>query len=135
MLSAPELENRNENEIAVWVHPNEEKHGWLEGTYPFMKIREGDHFKAWVGCLKGNKKCSLRFYLDYQDSYGKVYRIGEWVETYDGEVTSIDLDLSELSDQSVRLILGVEALTKNVDDAQGFWFVPRLSQDKESSSE
>ena len=24
---------------------------------------------------------------------------------------------------------GVEAITKNVDDAQGFWFVPHISRD------
>lgn len=128
LLDEPKLENRNENELAIWVHPNEERYGWLEGTYPYLEIDEGDHFKAWVGCLESFNKCSLKFYLDYEDENGKVRRLDEWVEEYDGEVTIIDLDLSELAGDTVRLILGVEALTKNVDDAQGFWFVPHISQ-------
>jgi hypothetical protein len=128
MLKNPKLENRNENEPAIWVHPNEEKHGWLEGIYPSIKIKDGDHFKAWVGCIQGFDKCSLMFYLDYQDDNGKVHRLGEWNEVYDGMVTTVDIDLSELAGNKVRFVLGVEAITKNVEDAQGFWFVPRVTQ-------
>jgi len=127
LLHNPKLENRNENEVAIWVHPNEEKLGWLEGTYPFMQIEKGDHFKAWVGCLKGYDKCSLKFYLDYEGKNGKVHRLGEWIEEYDGDVTMIDLDLSGLAGETIRPILGVEALTKNVNDAHGFWFVPNIT--------
>ncbi|MBG7609627.1 MAG: hypothetical protein IZT55_02050 [Anaerolineae bacterium] len=127
LLDAPKLENRNENELAIWAHPNEEKLGWIEGTYPFIEIHDGDHFGAWVGCLKGYDKCSLKFYLDYEAENGKVRRLAEWIEEYDGSVTVIDLDLSGLADETIRPILGVEALTKNVSDAQGFWFVPVIS--------
>ena len=126
VLKSPKLENRNENEPAIWVHPNEEKYGWIEGTYPSIKIEEGDHFKAWIGCLKDYHRCSLKFYLDYEDKNGKVHRIEEWTEQYDGQVTKIDLDLSALAGDKVRFILGVEALTKNVEDTQGFWFVPHI---------
>jgi hypothetical protein len=128
VLRKPKLENRNENELAIWVHPNEEKLGWLEGTYPFIKIEDGDHFKTWVGCIRDYNKCSLKFYLDYKDENGRVHRLEEWIEEYDGEVTIIDLDLSELAGEKVRFILGVEGLTKNVDDAQGFWFTPHISR-------
>jgi len=126
VLNSPKLENRNENEPAIWVHPNEEKYGWIEGTYPSIKIEEGDHFKAWAGCLKDYDRCSLKFYLDYEDKNGKVHHLEEWIEEYDGQVTMIDLDLSALAGEKVRFVLGVEALTKNVDDAQGFWFVPHI---------
>jgi len=121
------LENRGEDEPAIWVHPNEEKHGWIEGTYPFIKIHDGDRFIAWVGCIEGYQKCALKFYLDYEDENGKVHRLEEWIEEYDGQVTVVDLDLSELAGETVRFILGAEALTRNADDAQGFWFVPHIS--------
>jgi hypothetical protein len=128
LLEDPDLENRHDNELALWVHPNEKRYGWIEGTYPFFEIENGDHFKAWVGCLEGYNKCSLKFYLDYEDEDGRVHRLGEWIEEYDGEITIIDIDLSDLAGQSVRFILGVETLTKNVDSAQGFWFVPRIER-------
>jgi hypothetical protein len=126
LVKNPTLENRKENELALWVHPNEEKGGWIEGTYPFVEIEEGDHFKAWVGCMDGYNKCSLRFYLDYLDEDGKIHHLGEWLEVYDRLVTEINIDLSDLDGESVRFILGAEANTKNADVAQGFWFVPRI---------
>jgi hypothetical protein len=126
LLDKPAMENRRDNELALWVHPNEERYGWIEGTYPDFEVESGDHFLAWVGCLDGYPKCSLKFYLDYENEDGKVRRLGEWVEEYDGKVTEIDLDLSALAGESVRFILGTEALTHNTDAAQGFWFVPRI---------
>ena len=108
------------------VHPNEARYGWIEGTFPSYRIRDGDHFLAWVGCIGGYNRCSLVFYLDYMDSFGKVDRLGEWHESYDGDVTKIYLDLSDLAGERVQFILGVEANTRNVEDAQGFWFVPRI---------
>ena len=58
-----------------------------------------------------------------------MHRLEEWAEEYDDQVTMIDLDLSALAGEKVRFILGVETLTKNVDDAQGFWFVPHIIQE------
>jgi hypothetical protein len=126
LLFNPDLENRVENEPTLWVHPNEARYGWIEGTFPSYRIRDGDHFLAWVGCIGGYNRCSLVFYLDYMDSFGKVDRLGEWHESYDGDVTKIYLDLSDLAGERVQFILGVEANTRNVEDAQGFWFVPRI---------
>ena len=126
LLANADLELRRENQPTLWVHPNEARYGWIEGTYPSFKVESGDHFMAWVGCMKGYDLCSLDFYLAYLDENGKIHQLGEWAETYDREVTKIDIDLSELAGQKIRFILGVEVNTKNVDDAQGFWFVPRI---------
>jgi hypothetical protein len=126
LLVDPDLELRREDQPTLWVHPNGERYGWIEGTYPTYKVESGDHFKAWIGCMKGYHRCSLDFYLAYMDTAGKVHQLGEWTELYDTEVTKIDIDLSDLDGQKVRFILGVEANTRNVEDAQGFWFVPRI---------
>jgi hypothetical protein len=128
LLAQPELENRSENEFALWVHPNEVRYGWIEGTYPLFEVEQGDTFKAWVGCLKGETRCNLTFYIGYETEDGKVYMLKQWVEIYDGDVTEISLDLSDLAGEEVRFILGVEANTKNIDDAHGFWFVPRIER-------
>jgi len=52
--------------------------------------------------------------------------LGEWSETYDGEVAKIEFDLSDLAGKNDCFILGMEANTKNAEDVQGFWFVPRI---------
>jgi hypothetical protein len=126
LLSNAELEYRRENEPTLWVHPNEARYGWIEGIYPSYKVQTGDRFMAWVGCLGGYERCNLTFYLDYENRDGSIYRLGEWVETYDSSITQIDMDLSALEGDRIRFILGVEGNTKNVEDAQGFWFVPRI---------
>jgi len=128
LLADPNLETRRENELTLWVHPNEEKNGWIRGVYPAFTVQSGDQFRAWVGCMADSAKCSLQFYLDYQDTEGDVYNLASWIETYDGKITEINLDLSSLSGQKVRFILRTEALTNNVSVAQGFWFVPRIQR-------
>jgi hypothetical protein len=128
LLDQPALENRNENEFTLWVHPNEERYGWIEGTYPLFEVEQGDTFKAWVGCLAGENRCDLTFYLGYETQDGQEYMLEEWVEDYDGKVTDISLDLSDLAGEAVRFILGTEANTLNVGDAHGFWFVPRIER-------
>lgn len=126
LVADPNLENRHENELALWVHPNEERYGWIKGTYPSYTIKDGDRFRAWVSCLGDMNLCSIQFSLNYKDSSGDIHTLGNWIETYDGKITEIDLDLSALAGKSVQFILRTEALTKNVSAAQGYWFVPRV---------
>lgn len=127
-LVAPNLENRHENEPTLWVHPNQSQNGWLEGSFPPVTIESGDHFKAWVGCLKGNDACDLTFYLAYMDENNHVYTLQRWHEVYDNKVTVINMDLSNLAGQTVKFILGVQANNTNFSNEQGFWFVPRIEQ-------
>lgn len=128
LVANPDLENRTEDELALWVHPYEERYGWIQGTYPKFKVKTGDHFLVWVGCMADSEKCSIQFYLKYKDEDGDVHNLGSWYEAYDGVITKIDLDLSELDGQTVRFILRTEVLTQNVTAAQGFWFVPRIER-------
>jgi hypothetical protein len=126
LLANPQLESRNEDQLTLWVHPNEERYGWIRGTYPTFKVKGGDRFRAWVGCMADSEKCSLEFFLDYQDDDDDIFNLESWVETFDGKITKIDLDLSTLAGKSVKFILRTKALTKNVSAAQGFWFVPHI---------
>ncbi|MBN1666667.1 MAG: hypothetical protein JW862_06250 [Anaerolineales bacterium] len=128
ILTDPHLENRLENELTLWLHPNERRNGWVEGVYPVYSVRPGEHFAAWVGCLEGYPACDVTFYLGYQAGDGRIYILQEWREVYDGQVTVIDYDLSALAGQSVQFILGMRANSDAVDAAQGFWFVPRLER-------
>ncbi|MBN1667578.1 MAG: hypothetical protein JW862_10835 [Anaerolineales bacterium] len=123
------LENRLENELTLWVRPNEAPAGYIEGLYPARTIQDGDRFKAWVGCMEGAEECSLTFSLQYLAEDGSLHTLGEWVELYDGQVHNISLDLSEFAGQRIRLILRTEINNTSYDAAQGFWFVPRIEHD------
>ena len=126
LFDSPTLENRNENEPALWVRPNHSKEGWISGKYPPITIKDGDHFKAWVGCLAESKGCDVTFKISYVTDDGQKNSLGQWHEVYDGEVTIVDLDLSFLSKNTVAFTLSVEINNKNFDMANAFWFVPRI---------
>ncbi len=140
-VANPRLENRQENEPALWLHPNESSDGWISGTYPEIKIKEGDRFRTWVGCMAGYDKCNLTFRLDYRIDGGAVQTLGIWHEVYDGQVSVVDinltgsddqnallLDLSSLAGMNVQFIFRV-SVESNARHAQAFWFAPRIEND------
>ena len=128
MLDNPRLENRQENELSLWTHPNNALNGWISGVYPEFTVKENQRFVAWVGCLVESKGCNLLFRLDYLNQNGVVKNLASWREVYDGEITKIDLGLSELTGKTVRFILTVETRGEVPLSANAFWFVPGIVQ-------
>ena len=126
VLGAPNLEERLENEPAIWVHPDHVADGRIRGKYPAYTVKNGDHFKAWIGCLKGMDGCSVRFELRYKEGDAPAVQLGSWTEKYDGSSQVIDIDLSSLADKSVTFILTVYIENTNYDKANAYWFVPRI---------
>lgn len=127
LLDNPRLENRNEDELALWTHPNFDSRGWIAGTFPEFTIQPDQHFKAWVGCLSESKGCNVDLRLDFYNLKNGITRnLGSWHEVYDGEVTNIDLDLSPHAGKRVRFILTVEISGGEAAQANAFWFVPGI---------
>lgn len=127
LLDSPQLENRQEDEITLWTHPNNSNRGWISGMYPEFIIQPNQHFSAWVGCLVESKGCNVIFRLDYKNlTNGNIRNLGAWNEIYDGEVTKIDLDLSQHAGKHVRFILTVEVNGGDPTRANAFWFVPGI---------
>ncbi|MBW8011597.1 MAG: hypothetical protein FVQ83_10215 [Chloroflexi bacterium] len=124
----PDLENRHENEPTIIAHPDNEILGWIMGKYPAFDVEDGDHFEAWIGCLDDSHNCDVLFKLEYQIDGGSIITLAEWSETYDGEITIVDLDLSSLAGESVQFILSVVTVDGNPRNANAFWFVPRISR-------
>jgi hypothetical protein len=128
LLDNPRLENRTEDELTLWVHPNNVTQGWISGIYPEIVVGENQRFAAWVGCLADSKGCNVTFRLDYLDQNGVVKNLGSWREVFDGNVTKIDLDLFGITGKQVQFILTVEARGDNPERANAFWFVPAILQ-------
>lgn len=124
-LTDPDLENRPENEVALWTNPEMTADGYISGEYPAFKVQNGDHFLADVGCLADNPRCDVSFLVSYRIGSGRMQGLGEWREVYDGKITRIDIDLSSLAGQSVKFILTVETNGSYRDDA-AFWLVPQI---------
>jgi hypothetical protein len=129
ILDNPVLENRSDDEPALWTNPDFSGGGWISGKYPPVTIKSGDRFKSWVGCLANSKGCHVVFRLDYRIGDGPAVNLGEWHEIYDGQASHIDLDLSYLAGQKVQFILNVVAIGEP-ENARAFWFSPAIKSAK-----
>lgn len=125
-ISKPVLENGVEdNEDALLVYPYAQEMGSTRGTYPEIKIREGDHFQAVIGCQYGAKDCKVQFKLQYRIGNGDIVTYATWEEVYDGKYQKVDVDLSPLAGKKVQLILTVKA-KGSVTGNYALWLHPRL---------
>ena len=124
-LAHPDLENRHEDEPTLWTQPPLKDNSWINGNYPAFTILKGDHFKAWVGCLYGYNKCDVTFQLNYVIGSNPKQTLQQWHEVYDGNITSVDLDLSSLAGKSVKFVLTVLSNGSATEDA-AFWLNPQI---------
>lgn len=128
LLDKPTLESgRTEDELTLWTRPEVTNNGWIQGTFPAYKVRDGQHFLADIGCLADSKGCDVTFTLDYLIDNGGVRNLGVWHETYDGHITRIDVDLSSLAGRKVQFVMTVTA-NSHPSKANAFWLVPSLRQ-------
>ena len=121
----PKLEGGyQEDEMAIIVAPNSGDGGYVRGLFPSLKIRDGDHFRTTVGCLDGAKDCDVTFRVGYVlEGETTNKNLGSWEEEYDGDWTTIDIDLSDLAGKRIQLYLRVNNNGSSKDD-RVFWLVP-----------
>jgi hypothetical protein len=128
VLQNPELENRDEDEPAIWMRPNHDNNGYIRGEFPKIEIKDDDRFVATIGCLNNNDGCRVQFTLSYIKG-GNEVTLGSWDEKYEGGVTHIDINLSSLKGSEVRFVFTVEPNNNNFTKANAFWFVPQIIND------
>jgi hypothetical protein len=124
--NTPTLENgRTENEAALVVQPRAVADGLVRGRFPEVTVREGDHFRAIIGCMDGQTDCNVRFQLRYRLPGQDVVTLQEWNEKFDGKVTVVDVDLTSLAGNKVSFVLTVRAKSDPNGD-RAFWLSPRI---------
>ncbi len=99
--------------------------GAITGRFPAITVQRGDHFRATLGCLYGQSRCSVTYQLNYSVAGGDPVNLGEWTQAYDGSIQGIDVDLSRLAGQQVELILVALSGEQALDD-QAAWVYPRI---------
>ena len=124
-LESADLESHFEDEPLIWTQPSVYNNSWIRGIYPAIRIRDGDRFLADIGCLAGHPDCDVVFQLNYRIPGGVTNNLGEWREDEDGDITRINIDLSDLAGRSVELILTTLSNGSSDGDA-AFWLVPHI---------
>ncbi len=128
ILSDPKMENGvRENETGLLTVPKDAYQGLIWGTYPAIKIRNGDHFRTLINCQYKAYSCNVAFQVQYQIDGGSVRTLGTWYEAYEGQYNSIDVDLSPLAGEKVKFILAAGA-NGSFDQDYALWLAPRISR-------
>ena len=127
-LSNPVMEDGSrENESGLLSVPKDTYNGLIWGTYPAIKIRNGDHFRALVNCQYKAYSCNVVFQVQYQIDGGPVKSLGTWYEAYEGKYTPVDIDLGGLAGNNVKFILAA-GTNGNSDQDYALWLAPRITR-------
>lgn len=125
-LGETRLENGNLLQLpSLLMLPPASIVGSIQGTYPEYKVQAGDHLQAVVGCQADALPCSVLFRVAYLDSLGVVNDLWNIGEFYDGQLFTVDLDLTSLAGQRVRFILSVSSLGDSEGD-RALWVAPGI---------
>jgi hypothetical protein len=121
--SFPVFEGHNdENEASIEITLPDEKGSILVGTFPPIEIHNGDHLHLGTGCGDDTPQCDLTFEVAARTETGQTI-LGQWHEISDGNMQSMDLDLSHLANQSVQFIFTLHS-NGAIQGNRGFWFFP-----------
>jgi len=94
------------------THPMWVDDGVISGLYPAYAVQPGEHFRAKIGFLaKADDTCGVgnaTFQLNYKES-GTIHPLGSWTDSCNGNLLSIDVDLSGISGHTVQFALVVMA--------------------------
>ncbi len=111
--------------------PNNGANGYIQGMYPAFKIQSGDHFKARIGCQDGATTCYAAYRLQYQiegsTEIKTMWKEPPFREKYEGMTYPVDIDLSSLAGQTVKLILSVSAYDNSASGDKALWANPRIT--------
>jgi len=105
--------------------PQNTFNGYIRAVYPSLRIQNGDHFRALVGCENGATSCGVLLRVDYQLSDGIVRDFWAFGEQYEGNTFVVDLDLSSLAGKDVKFVLTVLSLGSASGD-RVLWVEPRI---------
>lgn len=130
-LDEPKLETGStDDEPALYTHPRWVQDGIIAGKYPPFTVQAGDHFMSVIGCLyrESGSACNVRFQLNYIEVGSNIVQpLGEWVQTYDDSIQSLDVPLDALAGKKVQFVLVVMANGPATQD-MAFWLYPRIKR-------
>ena len=111
------------------MYPKWENDGVITGRYPAYTVRTGEHFKARIGFLANSDgSCgtgNVKFQLNYREA-GILKSLGEWTETCNSSLTSVDVDLNALVGKNVEFVLAVLANGPATQD-YAVWVSPQIA--------
>src|SRR5688572_3647774 len=107
--------------------PNNVTNGYIQASYPALRVQTGDRFQATIGCEQGATQCYVAYSLNYQIGNGPVKTFWTFREKYEGWTYNVNLKLDSLAGQDVKFILVVNAYGSPTGD-RALWVNPIISR-------
>jgi len=106
-LNNPVLETGvTDTRPGLLTFPQNVQNGYIQGFYPPIHVQNGDRFRSIINCEYGATSCYAAFRLDYQVGSDSIKTFwGPFLERYEGQYYSVDVDLSPLAGKDVKFIL------------------------------
>ena len=125
--NTPLLENNTtDNRPGLLTFPQNVTNGYIQGFYPTYHVKSGDKFRSIVNCEGGATSCYVVFRLDYTIAgTSSILTFWAFVERYEGQFYSADIDLTPLAGQDVKFILTVLATGSPAGD-RALWVAPLI---------
>lgn len=128
-LDAVELENGvTYQEPSILTYPDVGRSGYMVGRFPAVKIEDGDHFQATIGCQSGAEDCNINFTLRFAQTGEGLTSLGNWHEVYEGLYYPIDIDLSDYAGEEIQIVLSAIAVDDTMQN-EAIWMDPRIVRD------
>ena len=126
-VTNPKLESgATDSRPGILTFPQNIQNGYIQGFYPPFKVQSGDRFQSIIGCEGGATNCYVAFRLDYQTGTDPIKTFwGPFLERYEGQNYSVDVDLNALAGKDVKFILTVLAAGPATGD-RAMWIAPRV---------
>ena len=126
---SPKLQGGDqENEPALITIPSNGNGGYISGIYPSFKVKNGNYFKAIIGCLDSSPNCNVMFSLNYSDNGGAIKNLTSHTQVYSDTIYTMTSDLSFLAGHHIRLVLEVDNNNNSSSDDRAFWLLPQILQ-------
>jgi hypothetical protein len=134
-VNNPKLETgATDSRPGILTFPQNIQNGYIQGFYPAFKVQSGDRFRSIINCEGGATNCYVAFRLDYQTGSEPIKTFwGPFLERYEGQYYSMDVDLTPLADKDVKFILTVLAAGVATGD-RALWVGPHIYRGGTSSS-
>jgi hypothetical protein len=120
------MENGTTYDKGLATYPERIDDGIIMGLFSSYTIANGDHFRSKVGFRYDCSDGQVKFHLGYKEG-DTVKQLKEWSKKCDGNLLSLDYDLSSLKKHDVQLILGVSADGASSHD-NVLWISPRIQK-------
>ena len=122
----PKFENDGQDDEPALLMTSPAQNGEeTRGTFPAFLVPANARLKAVIGCSQGETSCVVRMGIRAAAN-GTDQVLGEWEQSYDGSIQSLDIDLASYGLTGMPVSFTFYVRSVSAGSHQVFWLLPRI---------